>query len=165
MTRLIVSDVQPCQVRYSMLQDSLWFIYALGAAILWGLQYATIGQLSKTIPTPLLTLTYTIALAITVGFVFVCFGSELGLAQFRNYWTLRNLWLFGLVVLVGCASTFLIFAAIAEGTATKASIIEITYPFFVALFATLIYRENTFSVQTLIGGLLILLGVIVVLRS
>ncbi|MBV9385562.1 MAG: EamA family transporter [Chroococcidiopsidaceae cyanobacterium CP_BM_ER_R8_30] len=148
-----------------MLANNLWFIYALGAAILWGLQYATIEQLSKTIPTPLLTLAYTIALALTYLFVFVCFRFELSLAQLRNYWTIRNLLLFGLVVLVGCASTILIFAAIAKGTATKASIIEITYPIFVALFAILLYQEDTLNWQTLIGGLIILFGVIIVLRG
>lgn len=148
-----------------MLADRLWFIYALGAAILWGLQYATIEQLSKTIPTPLLTLAYTIALALTYLCVFVYFRFELGLDQFRNYWTGRNLLLFGLVVLVGCASTILIFAAIAKGTATKASIIEITYPLFVALFAILLYQEDTLNRQTLIGGLIILFGVIIVLRN
>lgn len=143
----------------------LWFIYALGAAILWGLQYATIEQLLKTIPTPLLTLAYTVALALTNLGVFVWFRFELGLDQFSTYWTGRNLLLFGLVVLVGCASTLLIFAAIAQGNATKASIIEITYPLFVAMFALLLYQENTLSRQTLIGGLVILFGVIIVLRG
>jgi len=143
----------------------LWFIYALGAAILWGLQYATIEQLSKTIPTPLLTLAYTVALAFTYLCVFVWFQFELGLDQFRNYWTVRNLLLFGLVVLVGCASTILIFAAIAKGTATKASMIEISYPLFVAVFALILYQEDTLTWQTLIGGLIMLAGVIVVLKS
>ncbi len=123
----------------------LWFIYALGAAVLWGLQYATIEQLSKTIPTPLLTLAYTVTLAFTYLCVFVWFQFELGLAQFRIYWTIRNLLLFGLVVLAGCASTILIFAAIAKGTATKASMIEITYPLFVAVFALLLYQEDTLN--------------------
>jgi len=148
-----------------MTADYLWFIYALGAAILWGLQYATIEQLSKTIPTPLLTLAYTVALAFTYLCVFVWFRVELGLDQFRNYCTGRNLLLFGLVVLVGSASTILIFTAIAKSTATKASIIEITYPLFVALFALLLYQEDTLNWQTLIGGLIMLFGVIVVLRS
>ena len=142
-----------------------WFIYASGAAILWGLQYATIEQLLKTIPTPLLTLTYTVALALTNLSVFMCFRFELGLDQFRSYWTGRNLLLFGLVVVVGCASTLLIFAAIAEGNATKASIIEITYPLFVTIFALLLYQEHTLNRQTLIGGLVILSGVVIVLRG
>jgi drug/metabolite transporter (DMT)-like permease len=148
-----------------MFDNYLWFMYALGAAILWGLQYATIEQLLKTIPTPLLTLVYTVALALVYLFAFAWFRPELGLSRFKDYLTARNLWLFGLVVLVGCASTLLIFAAIAQGTATKASIIEITYPFFVALFAIFLYREGSFDWQIIIGGLLILFGVLVVLRS
>jgi len=154
-----------CGCVFSMPTDYLWFIYALGAAILWGLQYATIEQLSKTIPAPLLTLAYTVALALTNLGVFVCFRFELGLDQLRNYWTGKNLLLFGLVVLVGCASTLLIFAAIAKGGATKASIIEITYPLFVAVFALLLYQEDTLNQQTLIGGFVILAGVLIVLRG
>jgi len=69
------------------------------------------------------------------------------------------------VVLVGCASTILIFAAIAKGTATKASMIEISYPLFVAVFALVLYHEDTLNWQTLIGGLIMLAGVIVVLKS
>ena len=143
----------------------LWFIYALGAAVLWGLQYATIEQLLKTIPSPLLTLSYTVALALTNLGVFAWFRFELDLEQFRNYWTAKNLLLFGLVVLVGCASTFLIFAAIAQGNATKASIIEITYPLFVAMLSLLLYQEHALNRQTLIGGLVIFSGVIIVLRG
>lgn len=148
-----------------MPQNYLWFIYALGAAILWGLQYATVEQLLKTMPTSLLTLSYTVANAITYLCVFAWLQPKLGLDKFRDYWTYKNLLLFGLVVLVGCASTLLIFAAIANGTAIKASIIEITYPFFVALFAVMIYKDGTLNMQTLIGGLLTLFGMIVVLRS
>jgi drug/metabolite transporter (DMT)-like permease len=148
-----------------MFQNHLWFFYALGAAILWGIQYATLGQLTKTVPIPLLTLSYTAALTLVYVGVFAVVRINLGLGQLQTYCTYRNLLLFGLVVLVGCGSTLLIFAAIATGTATQASIIEITYPVFVALFAALLYGEATLTPQLLSGGLLILAGVALVLRG
>ncbi|MCU0533722.1 MAG: EamA family transporter [Hydrococcus sp. Prado102] len=70
-----------------------------------------------------------------------------------------------MVVLAGCVSTFFTFNAIALGTATKVSLVEISYPFFVALFAMLLYREHSFNGQTLLGGLVIFLGIAMVLRS
>jgi drug/metabolite transporter (DMT)-like permease len=97
--------------------------------------------------------------------LFALLRIDLGLEQWQVYCTRRNLLLFGLVILVGCGSTLLIFAAIAAGTATQASIIEITYPVFVALFAALLYGEASLTPQLLGGGLLILAGVALVLRS
>lgn len=148
-----------------MLQEYLWFFYALGAAVLWGIQYATIEQLTKTVPTPLLTLTYTAMLTLVYMGLFALLRIDLELEQWQVYCTRRNLLLFGLVILVGCGSTLLIFAAIAAGTATEASIIEITYPVFVALFAALLYGEASLTPQLLSGGLLILAGVALVLRG
>lgn len=55
--------------------------------------------------------------------------------------------------------------AIGEKNATLASLIEISYPFFVALFAWLFFREVQVSVPTIVGGLMILGGVTVVFLS
>lgn len=133
--------------------------------MLWGIQYATIEQLLKTVPTPLLTLSYTAMLTLVYIGVFAVMQVNLGLEQFRVFCTYRNLLLFGLVILVGCGSTLLIFAAIEAGTATQASMIEITYPVFVALFAALLYGEASLTPQLLSGGLLILAGVALVLKG
>ncbi|MBD1848145.1 DMT family transporter [Cyanobacteria bacterium FACHB-63] len=149
----------------TMLQDYLWFGYALGAAILWGIQYATLEQLIKIVPIPLVTLVYTAMLTLIYLAAFAVLQVDLGLEQLKVYCTYRNLLLFGLVVLAGCGSTLLIFTAIAAGTATRASIIEITYPVFVAVFAALLYGEATLTPQILSGGLLILAGVALVLKG
>jgi drug/metabolite transporter (DMT)-like permease len=148
-----------------MLQNYLWFFYALGAAILWGIQYATIEQLIKTVPTPLLTVVYTAMLTLAYIGVFSVFRIDLGLAQWQTYFTFRNVLLFGIITLVGCVGTLLIFAAIAAGTATQASIIEITYPFFVPVFAALMYGEASLAPHLLGGGMLILMGVGLVLKG
>jgi drug/metabolite transporter (DMT)-like permease len=59
----------------------------------------------------------------------------------------------------------LIYIAIGEKNATLASLIEISYPFFVAVFVWLFFRDIQFSWQTLVGGVLILAGVAVVFLS
>lgn len=133
--------------------------------MLWGLQYATAEQLLKTVPVPLFTLSYTISLGIVYLIVFSWLQPNLGLDQISGYLTAKNILLFGLIILTGCVSTMLIFSAIEQGTATKASLIEIMYPFFVALFAALLYRESPLSLQTLLGGSFILLGGAIVLYN
>jgi drug/metabolite transporter (DMT)-like permease len=55
--------------------------------------------------------------------------------------------------------------AIGEKNATLASLIEISYPFFVAVFAWLFFRETQFTWPTVFGGVLILSGVAVVFFS
>lgn len=149
-----------------MLEKYLWFIYSLTAAVLWGIHYATAGQLSKTMPASLISLGYLIFVAVAaLLFMFLFFRDLMDINQLQSYLTLTTLWQLGLMVLTGCLSNFLVFTAIADSTATKASIIEITYPFFVALFGVLMYREQELNIQVMIGGLLILLGSVIIIKS
>jgi drug/metabolite transporter (DMT)-like permease len=147
-----------------MFQNYLWFFYALGAAIVWGIQYATIEQLAKLLPVPLLTLLMTSGYVLIYLFVFPLFRVNLHFDKF-SFWDFKTLFYLGVVVLSGCASNLLINSAIATESATKASLIEISYPFFVALFAALIYKESVLSLQTFWGGIFILIGVIIVLSQ
>ncbi|MGA2053413.1 MAG: EamA family transporter, partial [Opitutales bacterium] len=54
--------------------------------------------------------------------------------------------------------------AIQHKNATLASLIEISYPFFVALFAWLLFRDVQLSWATALGGLLILAGIAIIYR-
>jgi drug/metabolite transporter (DMT)-like permease len=46
---------------------------------------------------------------------------------------------------------------------TLASLIEISYPFFVVLFTWVFFRQCQLNLSTMIGGLLILAGVFVII--
>ena len=69
---------------------------------------------------------------------------------------------FVVAMVTSVAGALLIYMAIGEKNATLASLIEISYPFFVAVFAWLFFRETHFNLATLLGGLMILGGVAVV---
>ncbi len=72
-------------------------------------------------------------------------------------------WIWLVVAVVSSAAGgLLIYMAIGEKNATLASLIEISYPFFVAVFAWLFFRETQFNWPTILGGILILGGVAVV---
>jgi drug/metabolite transporter (DMT)-like permease len=69
---------------------------------------------------------------------------------------------FVLAVVASAAGALLIYMAIGEKNATLASLIEISYPFFVAVFAWVFFRDMQFNLATIFGGILILSGVAVV---
>ena len=72
-------------------------------------------------------------------------------------------WLWFAVALVSSAAgTLLIYVAIGEKNATLASLIEISYPLLVAVFAWLFFRQVEFNALTLVGAGLIMGGVALV---
>jgi drug/metabolite transporter (DMT)-like permease len=52
--------------------------------------------------------------------------------------------------------------AIGEKNATLASLIEISYPVFVAIFAWLFFRETQFNLAAILGGVMIIGGIAVI---
>jgi drug/metabolite transporter (DMT)-like permease len=57
---------------------------------------------------------------------------------------------------------FLTYAAMSAKNPTLASLIEISYPLFVVLFAWIFFREMQLNAVTLCGGLLVVAGVTVI---
>jgi drug/metabolite transporter (DMT)-like permease len=140
----------------------MWIVYALGAAIIWGISYAASGRVIERGMTPLVFFfLYTFFGAAAAAAALAVMGKVGTLVS--EFHSLENDWVWLLVAIVSSAAGgLLIYIAIGEKNATLASLIEISYPFFVAVFAWLFFREIQFSWQTLVGGTLILAGVAVV---
>ena len=136
----------------------MWIVYALAAAIIWGISYAASGRVIERGITPLVFF-----------FLYTFFGAAaaaIALVVSGKFRSLQNDWIWLLVAVISSAAGgLLIYIAIGEKNATLASLIEISYPFFVALFAWVFFREIQFNWQTLVGGALILGGVAVVFFS
>jgi drug/metabolite transporter (DMT)-like permease len=140
----------------------MWMVYALAAAIIWGISYAASGRVIERGMTPLVFFfLYTFFGATAAATALVVSGKAGALgSEFRS---LEGDWVWLLVAVISSAAGgLLIYMAIGEKNATLASLIEISYPFFVALFAWLFFRDVQFNWQTLVGGVLILAGVTVV---
>jgi drug/metabolite transporter (DMT)-like permease len=140
----------------------MWIVYALAAAIIWGISYAASGRVIERGMTPLaFFFLYTLFGATAAAIAMALMGKTSALlAEFR---ALGSDWVWlAVAVVTSAAAGLLIYIAIGEKNATVASLIEISYPFFVAVFAWLFFREAQFSWQTIIGGVLILAGVGVV---
>ncbi len=136
------------------------FMYAIGAAVTWGLVYA-IDQiiLSDVSPMNLLIIDAVISPFIMLPFIFFYSGSiKDALMSGRINW-----FLVVVCLILGTLANFFIFYGIKNLNASTASIIEIAYPFSVVLFSYILFR-STPNVYFFIGGALIFIGSIVIIK-
>lgn len=137
------------------------FIYALGAAIVWGLAY-TLDQLILESVSPLVLLFVHSALASLVTLPLVLLLEPHGLKAF-TYTLQTQTWLVVGTVSLAVLAGFLILASIKALDAQTASIIEISYPFFVVLFSMVIFR-STPSAAFFVGACLLFVGSYIIIR-
>lgn len=140
----------------------MWVLLALGAAVLWGVSYAASGRvLQRGLDPVAFFFCYAVFTALVTGALLLVKGDIAEVPREIRELGADRSWL--LISLASAAvGGLLIYVAIGEKNATLASLIEISYPFFVALFAWLFFRETHFNVATILGGLLILGGVLTV---
>lgn len=143
-----------------------WFLMAIGAAIAWGIGYNLDAQLMKAGISPVFLMIVHIVVMLPLYIYYAFAVGEPG-KELKIILSDKRLILIavtGSMTILG--GSFLILSSISEKNATVSSMIEISYPFFVALFAWLVFRENHINAWTALGGLLIFCGVgIVLLKS
>jgi len=148
--------------RFGLVVLGMWFVYALSAAVIWGISYAASGRVIERgmSPTAFFFLYSAFGMLATATVLGVTggFGPLVGqIKALETDWK----WLV-IAVVTSVVGAFLIYMAISEKNATLASLIEISYPFFVAVFAWLFFRDTQFNWPTIVGGVLIIGGVAVV---
>lgn len=132
-----------------------WYIPAIAAAVVWGLHYPLIEHALRRV-----SLTTVVLLtALPMALLALAFPARLA-ADWRTVSALPagERWLIGLIALTSLAGTVLLYLAVRGRNATLASLIEISYPAFVALFAWLLFREWQLNAGVLAGGALVFLG-------
>lgn len=136
------------------------FIYAISAAITWGLVYTIDQKILYTVtPLTLLFIHSALSALIVLPFIFFNNGPIKNLSSTGHL----NLILIVISVILTTLANFFIFAGIKNSNASTTSIIEIAYPFFVVVFSYLIFR-STPNIYFFIGGVLIALGSIIILK-
>lgn len=134
------------------------YLYAIGAAITWGLMYAIDEKiLSRISPMNLLFVQCFLLAIVTLPF-FVLGDGRQDLLKNRNMWPLV-----GLTIVLAVVGNFWILKSIKMLGATTASSFEISYPFFVAIFSMFLFGTRV-SLPVIAGGILIFLGSIIVIR-
>ncbi len=139
-----------------------WYIAALGAALVWGLHYPLIEHALRRVS----LVTVLLLTALPVVLLALVFHRAVA-ADVRTLadmsWATRGpILALALTSLIG---SVLLFLAIGSRNATLASLLEITYPLFVAFFSWFVFREMQFDFQILFGALLIFAGAgLIILR-
>jgi len=142
----------------------MWFLYAMTAALVWGVGYAACGRVLHRgfSSTGMFFLDMLFGLLAMAVYFTVTGTWGHTLAQGRQLGN-QSFWL--VVAMVATTSANLLsFLAIQNKNATLASLIEISYPFFVAFFAWLLFRDAQLSWPTALGGFLILAGIAIIYR-
>jgi len=141
----------------------MWLFYALAASLCWGISYAASGPILKKGLSPALFFFGYSLLGFAGSLVFLISTGKLSSAL-KMEGLDRGDWGWFLFSIGGSAlGAFLTYVAMSAKNPTLASLIEISYPLFVILFAWIFFREMQLNAMTLCGGLLVIAGVAVIL--
>ena len=132
-----------------------WYVLALGAALVWGIHYPLVDFALKRVsiysvllltvlPIFLLMPIFLRDLARDLDAVRALPGAEQGMIA-----------AIGLTSLLGAV---LLYLSIAVKNATLASVIEITYPVFVVIFAYVLFRQVHLNTSVITGGSMVIAG-------
>lgn len=140
----------------------MWIMYALFAAILWGLNYSLNERILSSIST--LTL---LAIEMTAGAII--FSSLSYFSSFKQDWQTMinepNLFiLIAIEALVLTLASLFIVISIQAKNATAAGIIELIYPLFTIFFSWVLFQKYHVNASVIVGGFFIFLGVILISR-
>ncbi|MCX6780320.1 MAG: DMT family transporter [Candidatus Magasanikbacteria bacterium] len=136
------------------------YLFALGAAVAWGMVY-TLDQkiMDKVSPLSLLFFSYIVSALIVLPLMFFEKGSFQSIINSGK----NNLGLLLFSTFLTILASFLILSSVKILHAPTASVIEISYPLFVALFAFLLYNE-TITWRFALGALLVFSGTAIIIR-
>lgn len=136
----------------------MWLVFAIIAALLWGLNYSLTERILQSIsPITLLALEMlTGAFIFSVISYFTTFRRDLALLMTDRH--LLYITLLEIVTVI--AANFFIVSSIQFKNATLAGIIELIYPLFIILFTWLLFGENHVDGTVIVGGILIFIGVL-----
>jgi drug/metabolite transporter (DMT)-like permease len=139
---------------------NIGFLYAVGAAVTWGLVYALDQKiLAGASPLAYLFINSLLTAIIVLPFLFFDHGSIKAIFSSDH----KILWLIIASVILATLANFLIFSGIKILGADTASIIEIAYPFFVVLFSYFFFRAQP-NVYFFVGAALVFIGSAVIIK-
>lgn len=137
-----------------------WYVTAIGAALVWGVHYPLVDHALKKLS--LVSVLLLTALPIVVLALFFHRTLAADYAVWTTLDTGPKVRVLALA-LTSLLGSVLLFLSIAGKNATLASLIEISYPVFVALFAWLLFREIHVNTSVILGGLLVFAGVAMII--
>ena len=142
-----------------------WWAYSIIAAVVWGLHFNLVARIMKILPNDVyapLTLFFVTAVSI---FLLLPLMHQKIFANITLLWNAGNSIRLSVLVLIFTtiiAANLLYIAMQLSPNPTVASLLDITYPLFIALIAWLLFRENHLDWSVLLGGGMILGGAMLI---
>ena len=137
-------------------------IYAISASICWGMSYAACGPILKKGVSPLIFFFGYALFGLIGALVALLSSGKLAEALKMEGIGRSDLGWFFFSISGSALGAYLTYAAMSAKNPTLASLIEISYPIFVVVFAWVFFREMQLNTLTLCGGLLVIVGVSVI---
>jgi len=139
-----------------------WYIAALGAAVIWGVHYPLVDNALRKLSLVSVLVLTAVPLLLIAPFFYKTLAAD--------YEVLKNLGWSGsapilALALTSLAGSVLLFMSINSKNATLASVIEISYPLFVAVFAYVLFRHMHVNASIVLGGLLVFAGVAIIILN
>ena len=135
------------------------FIFAIGAAMTWGLVYA----LDQKILSNMDPVAFLFIGSIVTPFLLLPFMLRSGAWKTMISTGTENAPLIMLSIVLALFADFFILSGIKNLNASTASVIEIAYPFFVVLFSYILFRSVP-NIYFFIGGLLVFTGSVIIIK-
>ncbi|MBI3775305.1 MAG: EamA family transporter [Gammaproteobacteria bacterium] len=139
-----------------------WYLAAFGAAVVWGVHYPLLDHALKRISLISVLLLTALPILFIALLAHRQVAADIAIARAlpaSEQWTILA------IGLTGSVASALLLMSIGAKNATLASLIEITYPLFVALFAYALFRDNALNGAVLLGAALIFSGVGLIIYS
>ena len=139
-----------------------WYVTAIGAAVAWGIHYPLIDFAMKRLSVFGVLLLGVIPLVLLMPLFLRELASDVEtfkLLPGKEQWTILA------VGLTSTAGAVLLYLSISNKNATLASLIEISYPVFVVIFAYVLFKQIHVNLSVVIGGLLILSGAVIIIYN
>ena len=143
----------------------MWLLYALAASLFWGMSYAASGPLLKKGLNPLIFFLGYSLFGFLGALLFMLLTGRISTFLKGSTLTSADLGWFLFSIGGSALGAYLTYAAMGAKNPTLVSLIEISYPLFVVIFAWVFFRELQLGPATLLGGLLILTGVGVIILA
>ena len=132
-----------------------WYVAALGAAITWGIYYPLVDMALKRISLYSVILLSMIPVFLVMPLFLKTVSSDIETVKSLP---VSEQWIIAALGLIGLFGEVMVYLAINGKNATLASLIEMTYPVFMVLFAFLFFRQMHVTTSVFLGGLMILTG-------
>jgi len=138
----------------------MWLVFALLAALFWGLNYSLAERVLSNVSTYTLLALEMILGAIIFSVLAYCTTLKEDLHRLSIDSNL--LWITIAEVVIVIFASYLIVVSIQAKNATAAGIIELIYPIFTIFFTWFLFRESHVDSSVVIGGILIFIGVLLI---